>query len=277
MAVDLHIHTTASDGTYSPAEVVRRAKRLGFKAIAITDHDTVEGIREAQEEGKRIGLEVLAGIELNTDYENTEIHILGYLFNLDDRDFLGTLEKLKEARDMRVRQIVQKLQNLGLDITIDRVLELAGTGTVGRPHVARVLIEKGYVQTIRQAFDQYIGPTGPGYVSRYKLSPVDGIKMIKDAGGIPVLAHPGIVDRDELVEEFIQAGLLGIEAFHSDHSTTKSNHYSKIAQLKGLVVTGGSDCHGPVFKGKSLLGRIRIPYLNVVQLKEAKDKLSKER
>lgn len=277
MVVDLHIHTTASDGTYSPTEVVRRAKKLGFKAIAITDHDTVEGIREAQEEGKRIGLEVLAGIELNTDYQNTEVHILGYLFDLENRDFLGTLERLKEARDMRVRQIVEKLKNTGLDITIERVLELAGAGTVGRPHVARALLEKGYVQTIKQAFDQYIGSTGPGYVSRYKLSPADGIKMIRDAGGIPVLAHPGIVDRDELIEEFIQAGLMGIEAFHSDHSTTKSNHYSKIAQKNGLIITGGSDCHGPIFKGKSLLGRIRIPYLNVVCLKEAKDKLLKER
>lgn len=274
---DLHIHTTASDGTYSPSEVVKKAKDMGFKAIAITDHDTIDGLEEGKAAGKKLGLEVISGIELNTFIYGKEIHILGYEFDANNKGFLALVESLGRARKKRVNEIISKLNELGLNITIDEVVQQNATSSaIGRPHIAQVLVKKGYVSTIREAFDKYIGINCPAYVYRYKLTPQEAVRKIKEANGIPVIAHPFLIGYDQIINELIPYGLKGIEVYHSDHNQEQSEHYLRLAQKYNLLITGGSDDHGAL-KGASLLGKVRLPYYYVEKLKEVKDEIVGER
>lgn len=267
---DLHLHTTASDGTLTPTQVVEKAKKMGFKAIAITDHDTIDGIIEGIEAGKNMDIEVIPGIEFNTHVFGKEVHILGYLCDLKDQSFIGLMEYLKKIRRQRVTEIINKLRELGIDITLEEVIQgNLETTAIGRPHIAKGLVERGYVRSLREAFDKYLGMNGSAYVYRNKLTPHEAVKKIREAKGIPVLAHPFLVGDDNIINELMPAGLLGIEVYHTDHYPEQNEHYLRLAKKFNLLVTGGSDDHGTMFD-HPLMGKVRLPYYYVEQLKKQK-------
>ena len=250
--IDLHVHTYISDSTFSPERVVEEAVKQKFCAIGITDHDTVNGINRAMQSSQEYDLEIIPGVELSTDENGKEIHILGYLINWENKEFLDRLSFLRDERLKRAKQIIDKLLNLGVEINFDRVLEIAGQGAVGRMHIAQAIKEAGYISDIRDAFKKYLANDGPAYVKKYHLSPQDAIEIIRNIGGVSVLAHPSIIQDDDIIPKLVQCGLCGIEAYRFEHSGVKAEYYKKIAQENNLIVTGGSDCHG-LFKGKCCL------------------------
>lgn len=269
---DLHLHTEFSDGTYTPSELVSKSKKAGLSAIAVVDHDTVSGVASVQEEAKTKDLEVLSGIELSAEYNGMEIHILGYLLDYENKGLLERLEKLRSARVERIYKIVDKLKDMGITIDPQSIFDIAGKGTVGRLHVARALLKERKASSLYEVFQKYIGDKSPAYVLGFKFSPKEAIKLIKDAGGIPVLAHPYTIHDDELVNKFIEDGLAGLEVYYPEHSQSMINFYLDLAKKRGLLVTGGSDCHGSA-KPDIKIGAIKIPYELVEKLKEAKEKL----
>jgi predicted metal-dependent phosphoesterase TrpH len=268
MPADLHIHTTFSDGGSTPIEVVRMAKSIGLEALAITDHDTIDGIRPALRAGLANGIEILPGIELGSYYHGEEIHFLGYLIELDNHAFLEKLDILLETRVYRMERMVEKLQELGFPIDRDMVAAISGTGSVGRPHLAAALIKIGAVATISEAFEKYIGAGRPAYLPKYKMNPLEAVALIKSAGGAPVLAHPGLNKTEYLLGGLIRAGLVGIEANHPAHSPEQSNYYQQLASQNGLIATGGSDYHSPAHKEGSGLGMVTVPYSVIDELKK---------
>ncbi|AGB40942.1 putative metal-dependent phosphoesterase, PHP family [Halobacteroides halobius DSM 5150] len=268
--IDLHLHTTASDGSFTPTELVTKAKELGFSAIAITDHDTVDGLEEGAKVAREKGIEFVPGIELNTDYQDAEVHVLGYYIDYQQQSLKDKLATLKEARFNRIKKMVNKLNNLGLEIQFKEVTNLADQAALGRVHLAKVMLNKGYVKEWEEAFDQYIGRSAPAYVKRKKLTPFQAIDLIKKAGGIPIIAHPGLVSRQDLLSELVAAGAKGLEAYHTEHNQEEINHYLQLAKEKNLLITGGSDCHGPTRKTGMLLGEIKAPYSLLEKLKEVR-------
>lgn len=244
MPADLHVHTTASDGTLTPEETVREAARVGLEAVGIADHDTIAGIAPGLAAGHEVGVIVVPAVEINTDFGSSEIHVLGYYIDPASESLNENLTLLRNGRLERGRKIVEKLNEIGINISMDRVEEIAG-GAVGRPHIARALVEAGYSRDMNGAFGRYLVRGTPTYVPRYKLTPLQAIEIIRDAGGVPVLAHPGTNKHDEMIPELVENGLVGIEVYHSDHSSFQSKHYLKIAEKYGLIPTGGSDSHGP--------------------------------
>ncbi|MCL6451172.1 MAG: PHP domain-containing protein [Acetobacteraceae bacterium] len=268
------MHTSASDGTESPEAMVRRARALGFCALGIADHDTLDGLPAAESAARSEGLEVVPGVEINTDYQQREVHVLGYYPNLAHPPFLGLLRRLREGRTERLQRMLARLEEAGLPLSLERVLALAAGGPVGRPHVAQAMHERGYVRSIKEAFERYLGLGRPGYVERYRVTPQQAVEQILDARGVPVLAHPGLVARDELVVELVEVGLKGLEVYHPDHKPADVRRYLELAQRLGLLVTGGSDCHGPAAGRPALLGSVRIPYVLLEKLKEARVRLA---
>jgi predicted metal-dependent phosphoesterase TrpH len=266
---DLHLHTIFSDGTNSPEELVIRAEKAGLSAIAVVDHDTVRGIEAASSAGKQANIEVLPGIELSAEFEGLEIHILGYLIDYRNKNLLEKLDSLKENRIARVYKIIEKLKNLGVNLNPETVLALGQKGTVGRLHIARIMVREGLVGSIYEAFQKYIGDKSPAYVLNFKLSPQQAIELIKGAAGIPVLAHPYILKRDDLIPQFVDYGLKGLEVYYPEHTQSKITTYLGLAKKYALLVTGGSDFHGEV-KPDVKIGDTRIPYGLVEKLKEAK-------
>ncbi|NEW05449.1 PHP domain-containing protein [Paenibacillus sp. SYP-B3998] len=249
LEADLHTHTTASDGTQSPAANVQMAFEAGLGAIAITDHDTVSGIAEAVEAGLKLGIEVVPGVEISTVAGGQDIHVLGYFMQVEDPQFLARLASLRETRDRRNEMIIERLQQLGLSITLDEIFQEVANiktkgDTVGRPHIAAVLMKKGYVASISEAFDKYLGNGAAAYANPPRIEPSTAIQWIQEAGGTAVLAHPGIYHDDKLVEEIIGQGLDGIEVYHSDHSPEEETKYLHLAQRFELLITAGSDFHG---------------------------------
>ncbi|MFC0216052.1 PHP domain-containing protein [Paenibacillus chartarius] len=246
---DLHTHTTASDGTQSPADNVRLAAEAGLAAIAITDHDTVSGVREALEAGSRLGVQVVPGVEISTVSGGQDIHVLGYWIDIEDETLLRRLSELRETRDLRNVLILEKLAALGIHLTMEEVkAETAAVkrkdDTIGRPHIAAALLRKGYVATVQEAFDRFLASGAAAYANVERITPETAIAWIREAGGAPVLAHPGLYDDDDLVEELAQRGLAGIEAYHADHSPEEERKYASIAKRWGLLATAGSDFHG---------------------------------
>jgi 3',5'-nucleoside bisphosphate phosphatase len=246
---DLHTHTTASDGTGTPEENVRLAAEAGLKAVAITDHDTVGGIEEALEAGQRYGVQVVPGVEISTVRHGKDIHVLGYWLRHQDPQLLQRLAELREVRDRRNDMILQRLAELGISVTMQDVLDSLKTvkkqdETIGRPHIAEALVRKGYVRDMQEAFDRYLASGAAAYVNPPRIDPATGIAWILEAGGVPVLAHPGLYGQDELIGELAAVGLVGVEAFHSDHSPEQERHYEQLAARHGLLVTAGSDYHG---------------------------------
>lgn len=249
--VDLHAHTVVSDGTVAPAQLVRLAKAKGLVALAVTDHDHVGGIEEAMEEGRRIGVEVVPGIELSVeDPECGELHVLGYLFDPEDPALLNKLELLRNARLSRGARIVERLRQHGLDVTLQDVAREARSdegASLGRPHVARVLMAKGYVASVQEAFDKWLGEGRRGYVPKDRLAPQDALLLVHNAGGVAVLAHAVTVDaskRAALVRKLAAMGLDGVEVQHSKHGEAERRELQALADELGLVATGGSDFHG---------------------------------
>lgn len=242
---DLHVHTMASDGTETPSRVVEMAFDAGLAAVGICDHDTIGGLNEALAAGERMGITVVSGIEINTDSERHEIHILGYFIDPESPILSERLDHLRSERMNRGVKIVNQLNQIGIGISMDRVREIADGATIGRPHIARAMIEAGYVASVNSAFGKYLVRGAPGFVERYKLSPMEAIQIIRQSGGVAVMAHPASSHRDEIIPELVDAGLQGLEAYHTDHTSHQRKRYIKLAKKYDLVVTGGSDYHGP--------------------------------
>jgi len=242
---DLHLHTTASDGRLEPKEIVSLAIKVGLDVIAITDHDTIDGVVPALTAASGShSLTVIPGVEINTDVARGEVHILGYFIDYTDKKLAATLQKLQDSRRGRAQKMIAKLGKLGMKIDWQRVSELVQDGSVCRPHIARALLEKGYVSSEKEAFDKYIGHNGPAYVERYKLLPVEVVKLILEARGLPVLAHPAdIADLDELVPKLKAAGLVGLEVYYRDYGPEIIARLARIAKQYDLITTGGTDYH----------------------------------
>jgi len=269
LRADLHVHTTASDGTLAPRRVVELAGQMGLVAVAITDHDTCAGVSEASQAGNATNVEVIPGVEINSDAGGREVHVLGYLvWPLPDR-LAGLLERMREAREARLDEMVRRLKKCGIAISASRVREIAGSGVIGRPHVARAMVEAGKVRSVGEAFQLYLDMGRPCYVERYKISPVETVAEIALAGGVPVFAHPGSAGRDDLISDMIQAGLRGIEVYHPDHDALTAEKYLALCEREGLIATGGSDSHGEDERGPTL-GRVTVPYEVVESLKGVK-------
>ena len=270
---DLHLHSTASDGSDPPAEVVRRAVAMGFSAIALADHDTMDGVAAAVAEGLARGIEVIPAVEYSTLDGEREIHMLGYGLDPEDPDLRRELTRLRRGRLDRAGLMVEKLNALGHAVSWERVREIAGDENIGRPHIARAMVEAGIIAEIKDAFtEQFIASKGRAYVERVKIAPEEAIAQIRAAGGVSVLAHPGRFRADDdriddaVIERYVDAGLRGIEVYYSRHTEAMIAHYAALAERYALLVTGGSDDHG-LYAAGSLMGRIRLPYAFVARLK----------
>jgi len=270
--VDLHVHTFHSDSTFTPEQVIDVAHKKGLSAIAITDHDSVDGIDPSIASADKYRIEVIAGVELTAEEDSLEIHMLGYFIDWKAEWFEKKLAKLRQARLERIYAMVEKLKKMGVDIDPKKVFTLSGPGAVGRLHLATVLYNEGVISSISEAFRKYIGEKAPCYVKKYKLTPKEAIDMILKLGGVPVLAHPHILGRDDLIPRFIKDGLRGIEVYHTEHSRNMASHYEDFAIRHNLLMTGGSDCHG-MGKGRVLLGKVKVPYSLVEALKEESYKI----
>ncbi|KEO84211.1 PHP domain-containing protein [Tumebacillus flagellatus] len=264
---DLHAHTTASDGTFTPRQLVERAHQNGLAAVAVSDHDTTAGVAEAQAAGRELGVEIVPGIELSTVFEGKEVHVLGYYYDPNHPALVELTTKMREDRVNRMEKMVVKLQEAGIDITREEV-QAEAQGAIGRPHFARVLMKKGYVSSMPEAFDKYLGYGKPGYVSRMKVTPVEGVNVILEAGGVPVVAHPGLIGKDYLFDELVPHGLAGLEALHPDHDDEQRKHYLALAEHHGLIATGGSDFHGAGAEHRGELGSVNVPLDVVRRLQE---------
>lgn len=262
-SADLHLHTTASDGTLAPRQMVIAAKEAGLTTIAITDHDSVGGIRESLAAGEEFCLQIIPGIELSTVDGEKELHILGYFIDPSNNHLNSVIRGVIDDRENRAVRMVQKLNELGINISIERVREISGTAFIGRPHIARAMLEMGYIRDPKEAFStEYIGNGGRAFVERFKISPEDAIGLIRDTGGVAVLAHPGYLgDRTALLEEdivrYADAGLDGIEVYYSHHTPAQVEYYKGVAEKYQMLITGGSDSHGTE---DLLLGTVRLPH-----------------
>ncbi len=261
MRADLHVHTTASDGRLTPEDIVSLAIKTGLNIIAITDHDSVDGVAPALEAAKAFSsVTVIPGVEINTDVPHGEVHILGYFVNYTDSKLCSALYRLRASRKERAIAMIHRLQALGMKIEWKRVLELAGDGSVCRPHIAQALLEKGYVTSLQEAFNKYIGREGPAYVEREKVTPVEAVKLVVEANGLPVLAHPANIDGlDQLLPQLINAGLVGIEVWYNNYFTETIDRIEAIALEHRLIATGGSDYHGFGDDTETLLGGVTVP------------------
>jgi predicted metal-dependent phosphoesterase TrpH len=270
---DLHLHTDFSDSTNSPQEVVRLAADCNLSAISITDHDTVDAIDIATKAAAEYSIEVIPGIELTSDVDNKEVHILGYLIDHHNKRFLRRLVDLRRVRVQRIHQMVARLKALGVDkIEAQEVLAMAKKAAVGRVHLAMVMKKHRLVSSISEAFRKYIGDQCPAYVGKFKLSPQEAMRLIGDAGGIAVLAHPYNLVKDEIIPELVKTGLKGIEVFYPEYTMSTISRYKAICKKYSLIPTGGSDDHGKA-KEKILLGKIKVSYEVVDRLRRAKDKI----
>lgn len=268
LRVDLHLHSTASDGRLSPAELVRKAAAEELAIIALTDHDTVGGIAAALETAQEFPtLRLIPGIEISTDIPEGEAHILGYFIDYTDRSLLTALEKMRNSRRERARRMIDKLKKMGYPIEWERVQDIAGGGTIGRPHIAQAMLESGYIDFFQEAFDKYIDRDGPAYVEREKVTPSGAVEMVVRAGGLPVLAHPLTVPKPEqLVIKLKAAGLIGIEAYYTSYGTEDIQRLVTIADQHNLVTTGGTDFHGINAGRETLIGGVEIPEESVERL-----------
>jgi len=247
--VDLHVHSSASDGAYLPREVVAHAREVGLKAIALTDHDTVAGVAEAQAAGAEFGIEVIAGVELSAEFDDGSCHLLGYFIDPANAGLESLLAEARDGRAVRNVKILQRLSDLGFDLTMDEVTSRVADGTLGRPHFAMALVEKGYVASWNEAFDKYLGRGKAAYVPRRRVGPEEGIQAIRAAGGLASLAHPrqlnrSVAETDAWIEQLAAVGLEAVESSSPDHTANYARHYHETAARLGLLETGGTDWHG---------------------------------
>lgn len=270
---DLHLHTNFSDGTLTPEELVENAARIGLAAIAVTDHDSVGGVERAQTAGKRLGVRVLAGVELSATDGRSDVHILGYAVDPDNTRFRRKLDEFREARVLRAEKMVEKLREIGAPIEMEEVREAAGEGAIGRPHVATVLHRRGHTGNFAEAFRRFIGLNGPAYVPKMQLSLADAVTLLRETGAVAAMAHPGIVCRDDLIPELVAAGMQGLEVVHSRHDGQAVQHYRRIAEEHRLVPTGGSDSHGGRDRPGLLLGKFVVPAFTLDEIERRRREL----
>lgn len=274
---DLHIHTNYSDSTLTPKDVIEDAHKNDISCIAITDHDTLSGIQPATEAAKKYNIEVISGIELSSEINGKDVHVLGYLFDHLNKNFIDKLNCIQDTRVGRMEKMINKLKELGIDnIELEEVCSLAKTKSVGRPHLAFMLRQKGWVSQISEAFDKYLAEGAPAYFPKYKQTPSEAIKLINEMGGVAVLAHPMITQIDELIPGLVRDGLKGIEVFYPNASKNTIDFYKGIARKHNLVTTGGSDSHGSA-KKNIYIGKVRLPYEKVEELKQAAGLIGNEK
>jgi len=284
--VDLHLHTTASDGVLSPSGVVRYAKAKGLQAIAITDHDTIEGCEEGLSEGERIGFEVIPGIEISAEYSSGSMHILGFFLDIHHPLLNERLEYLQKARAERNPKMVARLNQLGIEVTYEEVLKASGGGQVGRPHFANVLLEKKVVRNFQEAFDRFLKKGAPAYVDKFRFTSKEALHFINEAGGVAVLAHPntlgvnGYSELEKLIVRLADEGLKGIEVYYPEHSAVEVAQYKTLADRYSLVSTGGTDYHG-IEKNELDIGvgrgEMKLPYSIVEKIKAVRNRSLSER
>jgi predicted metal-dependent phosphoesterase TrpH len=268
--IDLHIHTSASDGLLSPEEVVKIAKECRLSAISITDHDAIGGFVEAEEKAAELGIELVSGVELSVAYKGEDFHLLAYLIDYENPEFQKKINGFRQERSVRGEKMVEKLNELGIDLRLDTVKAIAGKGSVGRPHLADALLKEEFVHTYDEAFARYLGYHAPAYVAKKYLAPQEAIDLIHLVRGVAVFAHPGTSRSQHAIYDFVEMGLDGIEAYHSQHDRNMTTHYINLAKKLGLIYTGGSDCHGRR-KGKVLIGTVKVPYRCLEMLKRVKE------
>ncbi len=263
---DLHLHTHFSDGTFSPEELAGHAQRLGFAALALTDHDSVEGCTRMAEICGAAGIEFITGTELTAEHNDTELHLLGYFVDTQDEKLLADLARFQAVRQSRIREMTARLNELNVPLEAEAVFALANCKSPGRPHVARALVKAGLCRSLDEAFERFLKKNRPAWVPKARMSALEGVELIHQAGGLAVMAHPGLNRTDDVIPVLVDAGLDGIECFHTKHSTATSGRYLEIADKFHLLVTGGSDCHG-FSKGKPLIGTVKLSYNHVERLK----------
>lgn len=267
-SIDLHIHTHYSDGALSPREIIEKSVNIGLSAIALTDHDHVGGIQEAQEYGKQYGIEVIPGIELSVSLHGRDIHILGYYIDPENERLTQALTFFREQRLKRAERMVSKLNMLRIPLTMDAVLQHAKQGAVGRPHIAQALLDEGYIETYYEAFSRYIGTDCPAYETKYYFSPYDAIQLISQAGGLSFLAHPGKYARNEDILELIKLGIDGIETIHPKHNESHVAYFRSLTEQYFLLECGGSDFHGVTSLEESHFGSYTVPYETITTMKQ---------
>jgi hypothetical protein len=266
--IDLHLHSTASDGKLSPAELVSRAAMAGLSVMALTDHDTVDGIPPALEAVQAYPrLKFIPGVEINTDVPRGEAHVLGYFIDYTYPELLATLSSMRESRQERAQKMLAKLEDMGMPLEWSRVKEIASTEAIGRPHVAQAMLEKGYITSLKEAFARYIGRDGPAYVERPKVTPVDAVQLILRASGLPVLGHPLTISEPEpMIIELKVNGLVGLEAYYDGYSAAEVSRLVSLAEKYGLITTGGSDYHGLDNSTETPIGEAGVPAKSAQQL-----------
>ena len=265
--VDLHIHTCYSDGMLTPEEAVKYAKDVGLHGMGIVDHDCVDGILEAEAVGRRIGIDVVRGFELSSEYQNKDIHIIGYYYDLHNPELEKYLKLFQAERYQRAEKMIQNLQESGVQIRIEEVEEKAKGKSIGRPHLAEILMEKGYVETFQEAFHKYIGYGSKAYVKKYTIDPEHAIELIHEAKGLAFLAHPGSAVNNALINKLIDAGLDGLEVVHPNLNDRRTNELQDIALSHHLLLSGGSDCHGGR-NGCTTIGNYRVPHTILEEMQQ---------
>ncbi|MCA6085498.1 PHP domain-containing protein [Candidatus Endomicrobiellum agilis] len=279
--VDMHVHTNCSDGAFTPKEAIEYASKMKLAAIGITDHDSVDGIDEALKAASKTGLEVIPGIELSSEIisnsQKNEMHILGYYIDYKSEELKETLTIFKKARYERAEKMLWNLKNNGAELKDDSFVKKAGNKAIGRLHFAKALVEEKLVGSIEEAFRRYLANDKPAYASKHYVSAHDAIKLILNAGGVPVVAHPYYINYNDenIFKLLIKSGLMGIEAWHIKHSENMVKKFLSLAEKFNLVATGGSDCHGPYKEKPPTMGRMRIPYSVVEKLRKIKEKMFK--
>jgi hypothetical protein len=256
---DLHLHTHFSDGTWTPEALTLQAQRCGLKAVALTDHDTMEGCPRMAVACAQAQIEFVPACELTAEADGVELHLLGYFMDAANERLSRELAKFQQVRQRRIEEMVQRLNKLGVPLLAQSVFALANCRSPGRPHVARTLVQAGFCETLDEAFERFLRKGRPAWVPKFKISAYDAIELVHHAGGVAVMAHPGLNHSDQMIPALVEAGLEGLECFHTKHSTSMTEHYLQMADKLGLLVTGGSDCHG-LSKGKPLVGTIKVPY-----------------
>ena len=272
----MHIHSTASDGTYTPKQVVNYAAKKGLTAVALTDHDTVDGIKEGLRAAKRAGIELVPGVEFSTEISSESFHIVGLYVNHKKKDLIKLTQEIGNSREIRCKKIIAKINamNVGPEITFEEVNELA-SGVIGRPHIATVLLRKGYVNSIDDVYIKYLNRGAPGYVPRFKLTPKEAIHVLKKNGATPILAHPCYISNKFNLKDFLiehqKEGLEGIEVYYPTHSRQQTKLYKKLSEELGLLMSGGSDCHGEL-NGGPFIGNIKVSYKLLQKIKDYREK-----
>ena len=267
MFADLHLHTSFSDGTFSPEELVEHAVEVGLSAMAVTDHDSVDACARVEAACRPHGLEFVSGTELTADADGRELHLLAYYFDAGDQNFLRHLQTFQAGRQERLREMVSRINALGIDLPEEAVWEISQCRSPGRPHVARALVARGICQSFDEAFERFLKKDRPGWVPKFRISTAQAIELIHRAGGMVSLAHPGISQCNPLIPRLVSEGLDGLECFHSKHTPSATEYYLSQAAGHRLLATGGSDCHG-LSKGTPLIGSVRLPKLHYDRLKE---------